>query len=185
MILDRPFQRRVASIVPALALCCWSYACGDEETSGGDIPTGSTASSSSSSGYFGSEGGAGQGGAASSASASGSGGSDEGGAGGMMGVGGGSSTLSCADIQEMYMKLTGPMKQACSATTTCTLVKGHCMMGLGDACWYALDGTVPQDKLDKAAAEWNQHGCQGTICNSCGPMPSDAACNEGMCEVVP
>ena len=184
MILDRPLQRRFAFIVPALALSCWSYACGDEETSGGDIPTGSTASSASSSGYFGSDGGAGQGGAASSASASGSGG-DEGGAGGMMGTGGGSSMFSCADIEKMYMKFTGPMKQACSATTTCTLLKGHCMMGLGDACWYALDGTISQDSLDKAAGLWEQQGCQGTVCNACGPLPSGATCNEGTCEPVP
>jgi len=190
MIARRDTSHRHPARTALMALWLVSFAalaaCGQDETSAADTPPPSSTSATASSGYFGSSGAGQGGGSAGGAGTVGAGGVNEaGGAGGVASGGGGAPMYTCDQIHQIYEKNTGAAKQMCDAATTCAIVTGHCMVGLGAGCWYVLDGSVSQMKLNKLAAEWTDLGCQGVVCSTCPPLPPGGACDQGMCVPAP
>jgi hypothetical protein len=64
-------------------------------------------------------------------------------------------------------------------TDTCTVLDGHCNVGLG-GCFEVVNAALPQAQLDFLAQQWQSSGCGGGICD-CPPAPAGAACVGGMC----
>lgn len=80
----------------------------------------------------------------------------------------------CADVEAEYLALSATV--ACSAHEDCSVLSGHCGVGVG-GCYAIVNGSVGQADLDALAAEWTALGCSGPVCK-CAPPPASAICDD-------
>jgi hypothetical protein len=146
-------------------------------TGSGAGGVGAAGSSGSTTGGAGGAGAAGASGGAGGAPAAGGGGA-AGSSGGDGGAGGGAQ-LTCQQIQMAYDNAVGGSKTCNAQTDTCTVLDGHCEVGLG-GCYHVVTSDLPQAQLDFLAQQWVAGDCGGGVCD-CPPSPAGATCLGGMC----
>ena len=83
----------------------------------------------------------------------------------------------CGVIEAEYLELVNASQnQRCSEQSDCSVINGHCGVGLG-GCYYGLN--IEQRALDAIALRWTQAGCRGPVCRCTAP-PS-VRCDGGGC----
>jgi hypothetical protein len=83
----------------------------------------------------------------------------------------------CDSIEQEYLAVVNdPENQRCQTQEECSVINGHCAIGLG-GCYYGL--SIDQGVLDAIAARWRAAGCRGPVCRCTAPPP--VRCDAGGC----
>jgi hypothetical protein len=84
---------------------------------------------------------------------------------------------SCEEIADVYTAYVS--RNACQRDSDCHVAPGHCAVGIGP-CFSVMNAQWPVEGLDALAAEWENAGCSGPICD-CASQPSVVQCLDGVC----
>lgn len=85
----------------------------------------------------------------------------------------------CDSIRSSYTALVKSNVQ-CKQDSDCHVLNGHCGVGLG-GCYYAVNKSLNQAKLDQLAKQFRAQKCTGPVCR-CPRPPSGASCDNNVCK---
>jgi hypothetical protein len=89
----------------------------------------------------------------------------------------------CEEIAEAYAFLVDEYGPACGLDAACHFVPGHCQVGLGSTCYYALSTKVAAADLEALAQRFSELECfdpDEPICE-CPAPPESVDCLDGLC----
>ena len=84
---------------------------------------------------------------------------------------------SCDEIADVYEAYAS--RSACQEDSDCHVAHGHCSIGIGP-CYSVMNAKWPVEGLDALAAEWQNAGCMGPVCD-CLAAPTVVQCVDGVC----
>jgi hypothetical protein len=83
----------------------------------------------------------------------------------------------CENIEAEYFAEVA--KDQCNDSLECTVIGGHCSVGLG-GCWYTVNASVSVSLLNMLAQEYFALNCTTGVCDCIAPPPG-SVCQGGVC----